>query len=646
MWQFLTVPILCLLPGSWIAFASTRGDWDRWSRAAVAVALSPIVVVLEYYLIRTCGLSFERAVMLISLINIPSLLLIFRALRSDSTSRQRASKAAVFGVLIVCLGCMALAWFIDPIFRKLSWHGLMHTDVCYAIARGALVPEEPELAGVRLAYPWFGHIYWTVMAWSGGVSPTQIYMVTGLVWAVATGVLCYATCRRLGGAPTLALACPVLAALGTNLLGLVGWSVVSPNANPLYWAVFGDLRYAPFVQKYISFEAMPFGLTLFAAMILATVDIMRRKDYFQMALIPLMLAATGGLYPNVFPAAFVLALSAPLVLLAFPSLAPATYGRRHLILQLVLILVAFGIGFGLIKFFTAQRETSALGISSVLAAGKKIVAAAIALGPFAWLIWRNYRSEPPDRRGVLIALGLAAAGALGLNVVLRLDGQHEYKFFMCAGMVLCAPALVAVQRRWAGSDASQRKLLAGLLAAMVVVLTVYSFRRLPHYASVEPKTVTDGFYLALAPDEPDAGWTDAVRGHTPPDTVVVVYKPAVHASSFCARSLWVPSEKDTQHCGYNMFGRQNMIEVRGYSAALFDHRMNVMERIFSSDVSRFGESLESLKKLNRPVAIAFGRDQPREFLSWLRDKQMGKTIYDDRSGCAVHLILPVRDVAN
>ncbi|MCH8199310.1 MAG: hypothetical protein IIA54_04475, partial [Chloroflexi bacterium] len=101
----------------------------------------------------------------------------------------------------------------------------------------------------------------------------------------------------------MALVVPVLLALGTNIVGLAGWSFLESNANPFCWAVLGDLRYAPFLSKFVTFEAMTFGIALYVGLLLLVTTALRRGGRAEFLWSPLVLVAIAGLYPNLFPAA-------------------------------------------------------------------------------------------------------------------------------------------------------------------------------------------------------------------------------------------------------------------------------------------------------------------------------------------------------
>ena len=58
----------------------------------------------------------------------------------------------------------------------------MHADLVYMLRNGDLWLRDPELAGVRLAYPWTAHVYQAVLSFLIDSPPTSSYIWTNTVW--------------------------------------------------------------------------------------------------------------------------------------------------------------------------------------------------------------------------------------------------------------------------------------------------------------------------------------------------------------------------------------------------------------------------------------------------------------------------------
>jgi hypothetical protein len=169
----------------------------------------------------------------------------------------------------------------------------------------------------------------------------------------------------------------------------------------------------------------------------------------------------------------------------------------------------------------------------------------------------------------------------------------------------------------------------------------YSANRIPNHGS-KPLDVSEGsFWLRLAPNNPDAKWTDAVRKYSPPTTAVLVNHPEFHTTTFTARPLLVPSEGSKYHFGYNIASKPNMVVLRGYSNKLFEERYALLEHIYTQQSP--GEKSQVLKQLlsvGRPLAIVFRPADGRAFLHWLQANRVGTELFNDNNGRAVYLIRP------
>ena len=633
--------VFMILPGSWLAFGPGSSHLNYPARIALSIALSPPVAAIQFYTLRLSGLTFQQVVTVLQFLNLGSIFFIVRALRATRPRINIGQGLIGVAVYATVTAAVAIPWLWDPDFRHYSWHGLLHTDIVYTFARGALLPEEPELAGVFLAYPWIGHVYWSLLAWSADLSPTLIYIVTNLALLAATGILYYSVARRLGASQATSLATPVILALGTNLPGVIGWSIITPNDNAIWWAIFGDLRYAPFLLKFVTFETMTFGLVLYSALVFLCVSALRVHNILELFLIPLVVAAIGAIYPNLFPAS-ALFITGMIVMLFFGrQYLDKQYAKKYLLGLVLLTLTAFILGFLFYNLYTISRTTGVLEISSAAAFAKKSVAAVLALGPFAAGMFLMWKSEPMCRRAPLLVLALGAFGAVLLNLFLRIGGLNEYKFIMVAGMCLAAPAMIGFERVIITHHRARWGMLMTVSLILVLVMVSYSINRIPNHGTKPLDVRRDSFWLTLASHNPDAKWIDAVRNKTPPTAVVVVNHPEFHTTSFTARSLLVPSEGAKYHFGYNMASRFNMLVERGYSRELFEERYKLLTYIYASKLANEEKRvLERLISLRRPLAIVFGPDDGRAFLDWLRTNQIGEEVFSDNGGRAVYLVRP------
>src|SRR5207249_1508028 len=145
----------------------------------------------------------------------------------------------------------------------------------------------------------------------------------------------------------------------------------------------------------------------------------------------------------------------------------------------------------------------------------------------------------------------------------------EYKFIFCAAMCL-APLTALGLDPWLARGGWRWAVALGIpLALAPLALSRFVFRAGDHIRGA-PQVDESSFWLRLASSDPDAGWTDAVRRQTPPDTVVIVRQPRYHIASFTGRSLFVMGAAPHSSAGYEMSTRRILIDVRGYRSELFE----------------------------------------------------------------------------
>jgi hypothetical protein len=639
--HFALLFVLMVLPGAWLSFGAGSNHLSYSVRFALAITLSPVVLAIQFYGLRIAGLTFQQVVPALQLLNFGSILLIGRAFGSRRPRMSWRQGIRGAGVYASVAACVSIPWLWEPNFRRYSWHGLLHTDIVYTFARGALLPEEPELAGVSLGYPWIGHICWSVLAWSADLSPTVIYLVTNLALLAAIGMLYYSLARDLGASELTSLAAPVILALGTNLPGLIGWSIIPPNDNGFWWAILGDLRYAPFLVKFVTFETMPFGLVLYSALAFLAVSALQNHKGLELVLMPVVVMATGALYPNLFPASVLLLAGLIGTLLFGREYTDGQYTGKDLVGLVVLSVIGVVGGILFVKLYTISRANGVLEISSPAAIAKKSVAAALALGPFVAAVYLMWRSEASARRAPLLTLAFGALSAVALNLLLRIGGLNEYKFLMAAGICLAAPAMIGLERTFLKTQRARWGILVTCPLILVLVMVSYSINRIPNHGTKPLDASAASFWLRLAPSNPDTNWINAIRKNSPPATVIAINHPEFHATSFTARSLLVPTQGARPHFGYNMSSEFNMLVERGYNRELFQERYKLLQRIYKTElIPEMTEILKNLRSLKRPIAIVYEPTDGRTFLDWLRTNRIGTDLFDDNNGRAVYLIRP------
>jgi hypothetical protein len=213
-----------------------------------------------------------------------------------------------------------------------------------------------------------------------------------------------------------------------------------------------------------------------------------------------------------------------------------------------------------------------------------------------------------------------------MNAVLRLENGIEYKFVLCAAISLApltAAGLDPLTAWWPKFRWALVLIVPMLLAPFMLSTTIaYMPWDLPDAPCIDESS----FGICLDPSESHALWTRAVRDSTPADTVLVVHKPALVFSAYTNRSLYVvgPSES---FAGYGLTIEENLLDIRGYPAEVYEKRLCLVERLYTDDdPAELSSCLAELKKLKRPIAIHFSGGRGNTFLKWLRDRRIGREL--------------------
>ena len=605
---------LTILPGAWLVFSRPGGWLPFGARIAVAGALSPVVVAAEFYFLRLTGVPVGLTAWLIVALNLPAAWLIRRQWSSGTAERGSIIEwSFVFALLIAAV---SIPWLVVEQLRIYYGHTWLHSAIISQFLNGSLVPEEPELAGVRLAYPWLSHIYWATLGKVLDWAPTRVFAFTDLVWIVWTTVLVYSASRLLGARAFAARASVLFLTLGTNVVGAILW-----------WATGdlpGDIRYTPWLRKFMVFNDMPFALALFGALVVLAIAAIKRTDGRHAALTGVVLLGVGLTYPPILPAA--LGVAALVLLLR----------RRDAMAYGGAFVAACAISAVVLQFTIASRATGAVALSSLEAAFTKLASAAIVLAisgaATVIVLVRRERSRRVD--AALVLLVVSALGAVVAGAAFNLNGDtfNEYKLMFCAALLLAPFTALALDRLTPASlSPTLVVMLVGLLLAPMVLMVNprFGFSRV----AKAPAVAEEGVNVRLVAGSAESGWTDAIREQTPPDTIIVAWTSEVFIPGTTARSLFAPVV-GVGFPGYWLESRHHMVDLRGYSTELVTARLQTLEQLQTSTVDA-GDMWAKVAILGRPIAVVASRPQQAAMLDWLASRGAGRQLFTDASGRVV-----------
>ena len=640
---------MSLLAGTWLLPLMSAG-WSLSTRLALCVVLSPFIVALEAIALLGLGATLGALSQGLLFVNLLPALLVVRELRRyrrpmRSFWRSGDTALALLVGTIPIVWLIASWWLIDDL-RAFGWHNLIHTDIVYQLAQRGLRPEEPELAGLPLAYSWFGHAYWLVAGVLSDLPPTRIFPLQNLALLVSVMILVYGAARKLGVVPAFAILAAVLAVFGNNLgREIAEFSSISQDD---LWALVGEERLSSPLVKFRSLNLMPASFGLYAGLLFLWSGQAAASRYTFAGFHGLLLTASALFYPVGFPAALCLSGATVWMQILWPQ--PAGEGRGAAVARAGLAAAGAGVGAASLGLWAGATQMGASGGVAALRPldemGQRVVQLAAAVGPFVVLaipgLWRGLRA----RNAFVVALGLSAALMLGVYAVCEVRFV-EYKYVLYARVGLGLLIGYGLDQHFARrAGVSSRgsipasffdRARAPWLVTSVLLLAfgALSFHRVssdnvPPSLVHAPPLDESAFPISLAADSPHAGWTRAIRELTPLDTVVVAAGLPFHAGPFTGRSLYYPCETLPRvSAGYAISAQLNLVRMRGYDDSLFVQRGRVVDAIFSpTSQMPHRVLLRQLEQLGRPVAIhASGEDS--EFLLWCRRHGHGRLLFED-----------------
>lgn len=605
--SFLALLSVLLLPGQWIAFALPLVSvHSAAARFLIGVALSPLLVVAEFFLLRVLGVSFDVTAWTIAFANLPALYLIYRRGPKLAWPSRRELLAAG---LVTLVPLVLLAYFYWDIQNRANiGHTWLHADTVYELAKGALHPEEAMVAGLPIGYPWFGHIYQAVASLLLDQSPVFNYHWLNIVSFVVTLGFAY---FLMGAFPT-SLAIRVVALLwlcfGINPVGYALQGILPPSITKML--LFGDLRYTPWMRKFFQISQLPLGLAALAGLIALVVrhpNVLTRWD--GLLVTGLLVAAVGLLYPIlILPTGIVVGgLLLRLWLDACREGRPFPGGNLARTGGVALLAVVPS--FFYLQFIDEFRVLkTGMELASLRYITKKAIEFLMVTSP--WLIGiviggRRALRLNPGATATLAFVGLAN-GLLYILAHLP-HFRNEYKFMYVAGLGLFPFVAIGLEGLTRELKPTRKFALHAILLTALVFSAAYAVDK-DMAKSRLPTLRTEGFELRLAPGEPEAELFDVLRTKTPKKAVLVLSQAELHWPTLTQRSLYIPPAYRQVVQGINYPYGPLLVGNRGYGSRLVESRRNNLMHLFdaASEYER-REALNQLLAIGRPLLIVIDR---------------------------------------
>ncbi len=618
--------VLAFLPGAWIGFTVPDRDIPRRVKSALSVALSPAVLAVEIALFSVVGQSFAQAAYIAVLFNLSALGVIALDMRRGATQAADARAADLlaplwcFGLLIAILIAM---WLGIPNLRVYSWHNMMQIDACYQIVELPAIPQEWDLAGLRLNYGWLGLIQLTAISWLLDCPPTLVFPWLNGLQLLVLVLLMYETARQFDAQhPILTASAVAIVLLGTNGLGTLDLLAHGPRF------LQGETRMGPFIAKYSGIDAMDIGLSLVAALVYAAAVASRRNVARIWLLVPILILAIGLCYP-------LLVLSAVLVTcvgcvcltchrpLASPHYSPGTLWSVIVGTGLALALTAL-----YLRFLSQGRPMHAIQLANPreLKTNLKVAIPCIAL-LFALAYPSTRRAW---RRGETPVLLLAAAAVLTtiFFLITSMPSRVQYKHLFTSA--ICLAPLVSTQLSTWFAGSAKRSIAYAVTTALVMEIIggacLWYFHRPPELSWGIPVDESS-FYLRAGAGGHQT-WLEAIRTETPRDTLLVLPESPLPVSTLTQRASLVAAQSpEINRVGQGQHAEAALVGIKGYPLSVYRQR-NTLRRQCYSERADFARLTCELQALKRPVAIVFERPHTGYF-AWLQAHKLGISVAQD-----------------
>ena len=586
--RFVSGLTLLVLPGAWIAFGLPLQPLGSFVRLAAASLLSPAVILLELYVLRWAGLPFEHTTTAIVVLNLPAAAVVFRGWKSRVSAGDLIAAAGVF--LLLCVP-VVLPWLSNPQTRIFTGHTFMHMGLVYQFPAGALVPEDAQFAGLRVAYPWMAHAYWAVVAHVFDWAPTRTFVVTNLVSLASAGLLFHGICQALGTGATASRIGMLWLGFGTNGLGALGWSLLLAVGQPF---LIGDSRYTTWLRKYPTMQATTIAVGLLGVVVLSAVWSRRTRHWGWLTALVLSVAGLGLFYSMLLPVA--LAVCGTLVIAMWRD-----RQSRDLMYLCAGLAVATGMSAWFTLYIASSRQGSLVSLATPEMMLTRLASSIVVLGPFAAALW--FARGRIKTSGILPLLAAAAITNCAAILIRLGNDDHQYKF-MFGTALLMAPAVALAAEDRLRSRAARWLLVLG---AVVLMVPVSRFSMARSAVGSNPLPVVDDshFLISLKPGEKFAEVARVLEHDTPRDTVILTNINGFSLPAVSRRSLFVAP--DTSGPGFWLQGRWLIVHVLGYPEHLYSARRELIRTVFEGDSAAASTAaLEGAKALGRPLALVFG----------------------------------------
>ena len=605
----------------------------------LGVMLAPLVIALQFYLIRLVGVPFEQTTLLLIALNLPSAYLLSKQVRSGHwhALRQVDRSALAIGgfLLFVILVCIA-PFLLDPQKRLYTWEAWTQADVIYAIANGGLDLQDAELAGVRLSYPWVGHVYQAVLSYTVGTPPVTNYIWPNLIWLLCIFGFGASIVAELGGNSLSQVSNAIWLSFGVNFVGSALGSVIPADwvkAHPLLGGIWGDNRYTPWLDKVVFFGQMYFAMGIFAALMFLLIKrwpVGVKSSY--LCVVALLLIGLALIYPVLLPPACVAMGAKALIVLWEHHQRWSLRSLPEVMGLAVSLITVTALSLGYIKFLTEGRTgNSLINLHDLAFVRQRMIETLIVMSPLLCGLgvvlagWAGKR-----KHAILFILGSSALASCLIYVLFDIPWwRNEYKFIFSAAIILAPFPSLALEPLLVRFG---RMALPALMVLILVLAAPFAGQIYLHesaYTKGGPLVNVQRFDLRLDASEPYSGLVDAIRERTSLDSLLVVEDADIYFPTLTRRQLYVAPANQEPHPGILITSDEMLTQVKGYPPQILSERRSTVSELFdSNDLLQMQAALRQIQGFNRPLALIADRQRQAALLHWLSTSGSGRAIYE------------------
>ncbi|NOD99482.1 hypothetical protein GS610_19920 [Ruegeria sp. HKCCD6228] len=611
----ISVVLLLFLPGAWIAFSRLLRNVDIWDRFGVSFALSIPMSCAQYLALAYAGMGTGTIPWAILTINLGSIWFIMRSWQWVPLQNYRLIIPSTLVLPLIVLVVHANAPYVY------QWsHTFLHADLIYALIENPTAPEEWQLAGLGTGYPWFGHLQRVLLGQVLDQSPINAYLWINPAMAFGFGVLSILVVRSVGGGPVAMLLAPILAALSTNPIGVLGRAISSSlwNGAERYHHFIGDARYDATGLKFLFLNTNQLGLILMLAMLLTILrSATNSSPKTAIPLWILFLVGIGLVYPLYLPAAATF-LGAAGIMWVLDQTQTMKSRLKNVSLLYASVLLGTACTYFLVTAQTSDRVAGAgieLHVPGQIWRHGVAAATGLLIPVAAWVFALMNRGIMPREQLTFLTLAAFAAGSMA--VLLHVPNfRNEYKYVMVAS--LCGLPFVALWSEYLWRKSKRPWALGALLLLIVAGGFATAYPRTKMYEppfqvtfSGEDQRLTDaeGLGDALA----------VIRDRTEPGIPTLVAATPLHITPFTRRPVYILYDDDTYLTGLGMKTGYLLQDVKGFDPALLTSRQNRLDAFFNSEVSQDREQAYSLirSELGEPFTVLSDNVHQPALLSWM-----------------------------